>query len=153
MKARSSEPASAARLDLDVHVDERYRRGRDAGNPASLTERARADAGELFVHLTGQARDLAIVEPIRNRALLGLLQPLDRFRLLVEITGVLNLGLDRLELVADFRWHEFRARLIVGKLRNDHSIVFSHGQVPGVNLSAGCIGGLSWPRPAAPGFP
>ena len=105
MKARWSEPASAARLDLDVHVDERYRR--DAANPASLTERARADAGELFVYLTGQARDLAIVEPIRNSALLGLLQPLDRFLLLVEITGVLNLGLDRLELAADFRWKTF----------------------------------------------
>jgi hypothetical protein len=33
--------------------------------------------------------------------------------------------------------HEFRARFIVRKLRNNHGVVLSHGQVPGVDLSAG----------------
>src|SRR4029077_3482119 len=32
--------------------------------------------------------------------------------------------------------HEFRARLIIGKFRDDHSVILSHGQVPGVNLSS-----------------
>src|SRR5229473_2570358 len=30
--------------------------------------------------------------------------------------------------------HEFRTRLIIGKFRDDHGVVLSHGRVPGVNL-------------------
>jgi hypothetical protein len=32
--------------------------------------------------------------------------------------------------------HEFRARLIIGKFRDDDGVVLSHRQVPGVNLSS-----------------
>src|ERR1700732_577485 len=32
--------------------------------------------------------------------------------------------------------HEFRARLIIGKFRDDDGVVLSHGQVPGMNLSS-----------------
>src|SRR5713101_7236417 len=32
--------------------------------------------------------------------------------------------------------HEFRAGLIIGKFRDDHRVVLSHGQVPGMNLSS-----------------
>src|SRR5438876_9423086 len=37
---------------------------------------------------------------------------------------------------------EFRARLIVGKLRDNYGIVLSHGQIPRVDLSADCLGGF-----------
>ena len=63
----------------------------------------RAYAGELFIHLAREAGNLSVVEPVGDRALLGALQPLDGFGLLVEIAGIFDLGLDRLQFVADFR--------------------------------------------------
>ena len=88
------------RLDLDVDVDQRDGRGGDAGDAAGLAQRAWADVHHLFVHLAREAGDLAVIEPVGNRALLGALQPLDGFGLLVEIAGVLDFGLDGLEFVA-----------------------------------------------------
>src|SRR5438270_12683145 len=65
-----------------------------------MAQRARADALELFIHLAREAADLGIVEPLGNDPLLGLLETLDGFALLVKIAGVLDLGFDRLHLVA-----------------------------------------------------
>ena len=81
-------------LDLDVDVDERDRGRGDAGDAAGLSERARTDAGELFVHLAREARDFGVVEPVRDGALLRALEPLDGLGLLVEIAGVLDFGFD-----------------------------------------------------------
>ncbi len=65
-----------------------------------MAQRARTDALELFIHLARKAADLAIVEPVRDQPLLGLLEPLDGFALLVKIAGIFDLGLDGLHLIA-----------------------------------------------------
>ena len=88
-------------LDFDVDVDERDGRGRDAGDAAGLAESAWANAVEFLVHLAREAADRLVVEPVRDDFLFRSLQPLDRLFLLAEVAGVLDLGFDRLELVAD----------------------------------------------------
>src|ERR1019366_1644449 len=92
-----------ARLNLDVHVDQRDGGRRDAGNAAGLAQGAGADARQLFIHLARQAAHSGVVKPVGNEALLRPLQALDGFALLIEVAGVLDLGLDRFQLVADFR--------------------------------------------------
>ena len=99
LQRRSLFPAS--RLDLDIHVDERHGRWRDAGDAARLAQRARLHAHELLFHLARQAGDSLIVEPVWNRSLLRLLQAFNRLLLLVEISRILNLGFDRAEFIED----------------------------------------------------
>ena len=91
------------RLDLDEHVDQRDSGWRDSGNAAGLSQCAGADARQLFIHLAREAADLGVIEPVGDGALLGTLQSLDGFGLLVEVAGVLDFGLDGFQLVADFR--------------------------------------------------
>ena len=91
----------AARLDLNVDVDKRDSGGGDAGNAAGLREGARAHALKLFLHLTREAADGGVVEPLGDRALFGLLQALDGALLLLQIAGVFDFDLDGFELVAD----------------------------------------------------
>src|ERR1019366_6565263 len=92
-----------ARLDLDVHVDQRYGGGRDPRDAAGLAQGAGADARQFFVHLARQAAHSGVVKPVGNEALLRALQAFDGFALLVKIAGILDLGLHGLQLVADFR--------------------------------------------------
>src|ERR1700751_278903 len=83
-----------ASLDLDVHIHQRHRSRRNSRNAASLSQGLRADMLELFFHLARQATDARVIEPIGNVALLSLLQPLYGLLLLIEVTGVLDFGLD-----------------------------------------------------------
>src|ERR1700680_3781274 len=92
---------AAAALDLDVDVDQGDSGRGDAGDAAGLAEGHGADAVEGLLHLAGEAADAAVVEPGGDGALLGLLHALDGAALLVEVAGVLDLGLDRLHLIAD----------------------------------------------------
>src|SRR5579859_1794890 len=58
-------------LNLNVHMNERNRRRSHAGNTRRVAQRARTDALQLFIHLTGKAADLAVIKPVRDHALLG----------------------------------------------------------------------------------
>ena len=78
-------------LNLDVHIHQRQRGGRDPGNAAGLADRGGADAGKLLLHLAGKTADRAVVEPGGDVALLSLLELVDGLLLLVKIAGVLNL--------------------------------------------------------------
>ena len=75
-------------------------RRRDARNPARLPDRAGAHALELFAHLARKPADGAIFQPLWNRDSLGSLQLLNRFLLLLEIAGELDLGFDRTRFIA-----------------------------------------------------
>jgi hypothetical protein len=44
--------------------------------------------------------------------------------------------------------HEFRARIIGGKLGDNHGVILSHGQVKGEDLPSGFLGGFL--RPVQP---
>ena len=92
---------AAAGLYLDEDVDERTGGGGDAGDSARLAERARADALKFFIHLARESADRGVVEPLGDAAFFGPLEAFDRFLLLLEISGVLDFGLDGLEFVAE----------------------------------------------------
>src|ERR1700679_1800006 len=62
------------RLNLDEDIDQRHCCGCYAGNPRRLSERLRNYFSQLFLHLARQAADRAVVEPIRDATLFGLLQ-------------------------------------------------------------------------------
>ena len=51
---------------------------------------------EHMAHLSREAGNLRIVEPLGDRALLGPLEALDGFGLLVEVAGVLDFRFHRL---------------------------------------------------------
>ena len=53
--------------------------------------------------MTRESTDIAVVEPVGNYSLLRTLKPLDGLGLLIEVSGVFDLGFNGLELVADFR--------------------------------------------------
>src|SRR5579859_107436 len=91
------------RLDFDIDVNQRNGRRRDTGNARSLRQGARADTLQFFVHLTGEAADRLVIEPFRNGALLGFLQALDGALLLLQIAGIFDGGLHRLEFVTHRR--------------------------------------------------
>ena len=97
-------------LDLNININQRDGSGRDAGNAAGLGDGARADALQLLLHLARQAADRGVVEPVRDAALLGLLQSLDGALLLLEVAGVFDLGLDGFEFVADSGTYYRRGR-------------------------------------------
>src|ERR1035441_1202344 len=101
LQRRSLFPPSP--LNLDIYVDQRNGRWRHAGNARGLPDRLGDDFAQLLLHFARQPADRLVVEPIRNAALLGLLQPIDGALLLVEVSGIFNLRFDGLELVADFR--------------------------------------------------
>src|SRR5258706_406158 len=56
-----------------------------------------------ILHFARQSAHRAVIEPIRNPALLGLLQPFDGTLLLLKISGILDFSFDGLKLVPDFR--------------------------------------------------
>jgi hypothetical protein len=91
---------AATGLDFDVDVHQRDGGRRDARNARGVAQGARADFEEFLLHLAGEAADGAVVEPVRNGALLGLLEAIDGALLLMEVAGVLDFGLDGLELVS-----------------------------------------------------
>src|SRR5208282_99685 len=101
LQRRSLFPSS--RLNLDVNIDQRDGCGRHARNARGLAKRLRDDFSQLLLHFARQPADCPVIEPIRNPALLSLLQPIDSALLLVEVSRILNLSFDRLKLVADFR--------------------------------------------------
>src|SRR5260221_10673915 len=94
---------SPAALDLDINVDQRDRSRSHARNARSLPYRLRDDFSKLLLHFARQSADRTVIEPIRNPALLGLLQPFDGTLLLLKISGILDFSFDRLKLVPDFR--------------------------------------------------
>ena len=89
------------RLDFDIDVDQRHRRRGDAGDAGGMAEGLGLDLEKLLLHFAREPANRAVVEPVRNAALLGFLQAIDGALLLIEISGVLDFGLDRLEFVAD----------------------------------------------------
>lgn len=91
---------ATARLNFDVDVDERHRCRGDAREAGGMAQGAGADLDEFLLHLAGETADRAIVEPVGNGALFGLLQTLNGALLLVKIAFVLNFGFDRLKFVA-----------------------------------------------------
>jgi len=92
-----------AALNFNVDVNERESRRRHAGDTAGLSHGLRADSHQLLLHFSREAADRLIVEPYRDAETLRPLQLLDRFALLVEITGVLDFGFDGAEFVARAR--------------------------------------------------
>src|SRR5690242_16200882 len=90
-------------LNLDIHINQRYRGRRHSRNTNCVSQRARTDAGELFVHLAREAAYLRVVEPFWDCALFRFLQALDGSLLLLEIAGVLDLRFHRLQFVARLR--------------------------------------------------
>ena len=65
-----------------------------------MAQRSRTDALELLIHLARKAADFAVIEPVRDQPLLGLLQALDGLALLVKIAGIFDFSLDGLHLIA-----------------------------------------------------
>ena len=104
---------AAAGLELDVDVHERDRGRSDSGNAGGVAESARTNFEELFLHLAREAADGAVVEPVGNGALLGLLEAIDRTLLLREIAGVLDFSFDGFEVVARLRGERNALRAIV----------------------------------------
>src|ERR1700726_3650629 len=90
-------------LNLDINIDQRDRSRSHARNARSLSYRLRDNLPKLLLHFARQPADRTVVKPIRNPPLLGFLQPFNRTLLLVKISRILNLSLDRLKLVPDFR--------------------------------------------------
>src|SRR5207248_9677341 len=83
----------SSRLDFNVNIDQRDGCRRDARNARGLRQGARTDVLQLLLHFAREPADVRIIEPIWDGALLGLLQSLDGTPLLVQIAGVLDLGL------------------------------------------------------------
>src|SRR5208282_4339877 len=99
------------RLDLDIYVDQRNGRRGNSGNARGLAKRLRDDFPELLLHFARQTAHRAVVEPIRNAPLLGLLQAVNGALLLVEVSGIFNFSFDGLELVPDFRREMMRRNI------------------------------------------
>src|SRR6516225_1053236 len=89
----SSSLFAAASLQFDIDVDQRNRGWRDAGDAGGVAEGAGADFQELLLHFAREAADGAVVEPVGNGSLLGLLETVDGALLLAEVAGVLDFGL------------------------------------------------------------
>ena len=89
-----------AGLNLDVDVDQRQRCGRDAGNPAGLTDGPRSHAAASPASRVTARLPWCNRTTRECRACFGPLHPLDRLALLVEIAGILDLRFDRFQLIA-----------------------------------------------------
>ena len=86
--------------NLDRHVDERERGGRDAGDAAGLADGDGADALEGFAHLAREAADGAVLEPVGDGDGFGGFELFDGFLLLLEVAGEFDFGFDGAGFVA-----------------------------------------------------
>src|SRR5712671_949467 len=93
----------ALRLNLNIDMDQRNRRRGYAWYARRVPKRARAHPLQLLIHLAREAADLAVIKPVRDHTLLGLLESLDGLALLVKIAGIFNLSFDSLHFVARSR--------------------------------------------------
>src|SRR6185437_12372409 len=91
-------------------------------NPRSLPQRPWANALQLFIHLAREAADFAVIEPLRNHALLSLLQAFHGLLLLIEIAGIFNFRLDGLHLIPRRRRKTESTMLQRGSFRNNGAI-------------------------------
>src|SRR5258706_6835494 len=115
-------------LNFDVNIDQRNCGWCNPRDARSLDQRFRRDVAKLFLHPARQPTDGPVVKPIRNAALLSLLQAVNSALLLVEIAGVLDLDLKRLELITDFGGnlcHRGHGGRTIKKIRDD---VTQHGR-------------------------
>src|SRR5882672_7135222 len=105
------------RLDFDEDVNQGHSRRRHSWDARGLSQCARLHVGELFLHLVREPADGAVVEPSRDASLFRLLHPLHGALLLQQVAFILDLGLHRLEFIADFgrkRSHGF-SRIFSGE--------------------------------------
>ena len=65
-----------------------------AGDAGGMSEGARTDFDQRFLYFAGKSADRAVVEPLRNGALLGFFKPVDGALLLQKIAGVFDFGFD-----------------------------------------------------------
>ena len=68
-------------------------------------------AGELLLHLAGEAADGGVVEPVGDGFGFGFFEALDGLVLLLEVAGVFDFGFDRLEFDPDGRGEDDRCVL------------------------------------------
>src|SRR6185312_8028530 len=80
-----------------------------------MAQSTRTHSLQFFVHLSRKAADFAVIEPVRDKALLGLLQALNGLALLVKIAGIFNFRLDSLHLIARGR-RELSRKKLIGRL-------------------------------------
>src|SRR5713226_319682 len=115
-------------LDLDINVNQGDGGGSYPWNARGLAERLRSDMAELLLHLAREAADGPVVEPLRDAALLGLLQAVDGALLLVEIAGIFDFGFECLEFVADLRRQVVSGWwLVVSRAREEIRCEFAQG--------------------------
>src|SRR5712692_8147957 len=93
-----SNGSTLSRRQVEIHVDDRKRGGRDARNAPGLAERYGPYALEFLDDLVREARQALKREVRRNAPALGALELLDVALLLGEVALVLDLGLDGLEI-------------------------------------------------------
>ena len=94
---------AAARLNLNVNIDQRHRGWSDSGNARGVAERSRLHLAEFFLHLAREPADRAVIESVGNGALLGFFQAVHGALLLQQVAFVFDFGFDGFEFVADFR--------------------------------------------------
>src|ERR1039457_6656285 len=95
-RASTSERAGAgsgglfalAGLDFDEDVEQGDGGGGDAGESRGLADGLGAQAGELLLHLAGEAADGGVVEPGGDGFGFGFFEALDGLGLLLEVAGV-----------------------------------------------------------------
>lgn len=106
-------PSLRSSLDLYIHIDERHRSRSYARNARGVSQRARTHTLEFFIHLAREAADLAVVEPVGNDALLGLLHRSMDLRCWSRWPRVFDFGLDGFHLVARCGRKMFRTWLVI----------------------------------------
>ena len=103
-------------LDLYIDIHQRNCSRRYSGNSGSVAQSTGTDFDQLLLHFAREPAHRFVIKPLGNRALLGLLQPLNRPLLLLEIAFVFDLRLDRLEFIAqDGREAVMRRRSYVAR--------------------------------------
>src|SRR5262249_16726233 len=86
-----------------IHIHKRHRCGCYTWDAAGMSKRSWPDFGQLFLHFARESTHRAIVEPFRDAALLGLLQPIYGALLLLQVTFVFDFSFDRLQFIPDIR--------------------------------------------------
>src|ERR1700754_4481161 len=83
--------APSGRAALQVHQQQRYRRGRDAADARGLADRRRQRALQLQQYLRGEAAYAVVIETLRDGRGFVTALALDLLALALQVTGILGL--------------------------------------------------------------
>src|SRR5271165_5181314 len=95
MPRNFSRKTSANTGDTQIDVKNCDRRGRDAGNPRRLTQSRGTNEPQFILNFMRKARYAGKPKINRNHAALRILHALNLFRLLANITAVLDFSFHR----------------------------------------------------------